>query len=101
MAATRQARFLALSLAFALAAVWAASAEDVETAFLGGKTVRFVAGSVTGGGYVVYSRLTAPYLAKVLGAPVIVENQPGAGGIISLIKLCAAAPAGLIMSFAN
>src|SRR3954463_7349870 len=72
MAATRQVRSLALSLAFCMAAA-SASAQDAEKAFFAGKTVRIVVGSATGGGYDVYSRLIAPYLAKVLGATVIVE----------------------------
>jgi tripartite-type tricarboxylate transporter receptor subunit TctC len=63
--------------------------------------VRIVVGSATGGGYDIYSRLIAPYLAKVLNATVIVENQPGAGGLISLNRLYVTAPDGLIMSFAN
>jgi tripartite-type tricarboxylate transporter receptor subunit TctC len=78
-----------------------ASAQDAERAFFAGKTVRIVVGSGTGGGYDIYSRLIAPYLAKVLGATVIVENQPGAGGLISLNRLFVTAPDGLTLSFAN
>ena len=78
-----------------------ASAQDAEKAFFAGKTVRIVVGSAVGGGYDVYSRLIAPHLARVLGATVIVENQPGAGGLISLNRLYTTAPVGLTMSFAN
>jgi tripartite-type tricarboxylate transporter receptor subunit TctC len=39
-----------------------------------------IVGSGTGGGYDIFSRMIAPYLSKVLGTTVIVENQPGAGG---------------------
>jgi tripartite-type tricarboxylate transporter receptor subunit TctC len=78
-----------------------ASAQDAEKAFFVGKTVRIVVGSGVGGGYDIYSRLIAPYLARVLNATVIVENQPGAGGLISLNRLYANAPDGLTMSFAN
>lgn len=35
-----------------------------------------------GGGGDVYSRLLQPYLQRELGVPVIVVNQPGAGGIV-------------------
>jgi putative tricarboxylic transport membrane protein len=84
-----------------MASVSAGSAQEAEKAFYAGKTVRLVVGSATGGGYDVYSRLIAPYLAKVLGATVIVENQPGAGGLISLNRLYAATPDGLTLSFAN
>jgi len=78
-----------------------ASAQDAEKAFFAGKTVRMVVGSATGGGYDIYSRLIAPYLAKVLGATVIVENQPGAGGLISLNRLYVTEPDGLTLSLAN
>ena len=68
-----------------LALCWTVSvspghAQDAEKAFYAGKTVRMIVGSGTGGGYDIFSRLIAPYLAKTLGTTVIVENQPGAGG---------------------
>jgi len=89
-----------LGLTFCLAAS-SAFAQDAEKAFFAGKTVRMVVGSATGGGYDIYSRLIAPYLGKVLGATVIVENQPGAGGLISLNRLYVTEPDGLTLSFAN
>jgi len=82
-------------------AVSTASAQEGEKAFFAGKTVRIVVGSATGGGYDIYSRLIAPYLGKVLGATVIVENQPGAGGLISLNRLYVTEPDGLTLSLAN
>src|SRR5262245_13324882 len=60
-----------------------------------------VVGSATGGGYDIYSRLIAPYLARALGATVIVENQPGAGGLISLNRLYVTEPDGLALSLVN
>ena len=86
-----------------LAVCWTASAspgraQDAEKAFYAGKTVRMIVGSGVGGGYDVFSRLIAPYLAKVLGATVIVENVPGAGGLVSLNKLYIAPPDGLQIS---
>jgi tripartite-type tricarboxylate transporter receptor subunit TctC len=88
-------------------ALWAgalahpAAADDAEKAFFAGKTVRMVVGSGSGGGYDVYARLIAPYLGRVLGATVIVENQPGAGGLISLNRLYNTPADGLTISFAN
>ena len=69
----------------------AASAQESERAFYADKTVRMIVGSGTGGGYDAFSRLIAPYLAKALGTTVIVENQPGAGGLIALNRLYAGA----------
>ena len=78
-----------------------ASAQESEKAFYAGKTVRMVVGSGTGGGYDVFSRMIAPYLAKTLGATVIVENQPGAGGLLALNRLFTATPDGLQISLSN
>ena len=70
----------ALAVALGVAANRPAAAQDAEAAFYQGKTVRIVVGYGPGGGYDVYARMVAPYLAKALGTTVIVENQPGAGG---------------------
>jgi len=64
-----------------------ASAQDNQAAFFKGKTVRIVVGYGPGGGYDIYARMIAPYLEKELGATVIVENQPGAGGLNALNRL--------------
>jgi len=77
-----------------------ASAQEGK-AYYAGKTVRMVVGSGTGGGYDTFSRLIAPYLAKELGTTVIVENQPGAGGLIALNRLYVAPPDGLQISLTN
>ena len=89
-----------------LAAGWAAAAspalaQDSEKAFYAGKTVRMIVGSGTGGGYDIFSRMIAPYLAKVLETTVVVENQPGAGGLLALNKLYVAPPDGLQISLTN
>ena len=86
-----------------LAVFWTASvspgrAQEAEKAFYTGKTVRMIVGSGVGGGYDVFSRLIAPYLAKTLGATVIVDNVPGAGGLVALNKLYIAPPDGLQIS---
>jgi len=91
-----------VSLAMCLPAfLTTASAQESERAFYSGKTVRMIVGSGTGGGYDAFSRLIAPYLAKQLGTTVIVENQPGAGGLIALNRLYAAPPDGLQISLSN
>ena len=77
------------------------SADEAERAFYQGKTVRMIVGSGTGGGYDIFSRLIAPYLAKTLGTTVIVENQPGAGGLVALNRLYNAPPDGLQLSLSN
>src|SRR5215510_16122862 len=94
-------RYWTALLPFALcAAAWVtpAKAQESEKAFYAGKTVRMIVGSGVGGGYDVFSRLIAPYLAKTLGTTVIVENVPGAGGLVALNKLYIAPPDGLQIS---
>src|ERR1044072_5902506 len=82
------------------AAAWGTQgqAQESEKAFYAGKTVRMVVGAGVGGGYDVFSRLIAPYLQKTLGTTVIVENVPGAGGLVALNKLYVAPPDGLPIS---
>src|SRR3981081_3394198 len=47
------------------------------------------------GGYTdVVGRLTARYVEKALGKPVIVDNRAGAGGIVGTQAVANAAPAG-------
>jgi tripartite-type tricarboxylate transporter receptor subunit TctC len=96
--ATRAVATLAIG---AMACFAPASAQESEKAFYAGKTVRMIVGSGTGGGYDVFSRMIAPYLAKVLGTTVIVENQPGAGGLVALNRLYTATPDGLQISLSN
>lgn len=92
----------ALAVALVLAAVVpAARAQDAERAYFSGKSVRLVVGYGPGGGYDAYARMIAPHLSKVLGASVVVENQPGAGGLVALNRIYAAAPDGLTMMIAN
>ena len=95
-------RVVLLSLAFGLAVSASPGwAQDAERAFYAGKTVRMIVGSGTGGGYDIFSRMIAPYLSRVLGTTVIVENQPGAGGLVALNRLYVAPPDGLQISLSN
>jgi tripartite-type tricarboxylate transporter receptor subunit TctC len=91
----------AASLALAASFVGPANAQESEEAFFKDKTVRIVVGYGPGGGYDVYARMIAPHLAKVLGATVIVENQPGAGGLTALNRVATATPDGLTMMIVN
>jgi tripartite-type tricarboxylate transporter receptor subunit TctC len=64
----------------------------------GDKTVRFVLPNATGSGVDAITRAAQPALAKALGATVIVDNQPGAGGIVGLQALARSAPDGNTLS---
>ena len=73
----------------------AVQAQDAERAFFQDKTIRLVVGYSPGGGYDVYARMIAPYLKKYIGASLVVENKPGAGGITALNGVYVAPPDGL------
>lgn len=97
----RAARNLVSIAACLVALAGAAVAQDAEQAFFQGKTVRLIVGYGPGGGYDAYARLIGPPLAKILGATVVVENQPGAGGLVALNRLYTAPPDGLTMMIVN
>src|SRR4051794_15904229 len=97
-----RARGVALGVALALAtSSLPAAAEDSEQAYFAGKTVRLVVGFGPGGGYDLYARMLAPYLSKTLNATVIVENRPGAGGLLALNGVSISPPDGLTMMIVN
>ena len=53
------------------------------------------------GGYEVYARILAPRLAELLGQPVVVDNKPGANGIIGMQEVQRSAPDGYTFMFAH
>ena len=93
-------QWLKIAVALALSTL-TATAQDSDHAFFAGKTVRLVVGFGPGGGYDAYARMLAPYLSKNLGATVIVENRPGAGGLVALSGVYMAPSDGLTMMIVN
>lgn len=76
----------ALSLVLALAlGLLLAGHLGADEPFYRGRTIRLVVGYPPGGGFDVYSRVLARHLGRhVPGSPtVIVENMPGAGGLVA------------------
>ncbi|WP_345751641.1 Bug family tripartite tricarboxylate transporter substrate binding protein [Microbacterium rhizophilus] len=70
-------------------------------ASLEGETVTLVVGYDPGGGFDLYARMIAPELEKALDATVIVENRPGAGGLIATNEVWAAKPDGKTIMIVN
>jgi tripartite-type tricarboxylate transporter receptor subunit TctC len=68
---------------------------------LNGKQVRWLVPFPPGGGYDLYSRLLEPFYERRTGAEIIIENTPGAGGIISANKLRQSSPDGLTLGILN
>ena len=76
-----------------LASVAHVSAQD----FYAGKTISMLVSSDTGGGFDTYSRLLARHYAKhIPGNPtIVVQNQPGGGGLRAAQQTFTATPDGL------
>ena len=92
------ASFQALRRALVLALGTAALASPVLAQAPNEKTVKFILPNATGSGVDTITRSAQAALAKALGHPVIVENQPGAGGIVGVQALTRAAPDGFTLS---
>lgn len=58
------------------------------------KTIRLIVGFAPGGGADVLTRIMADGLAKQLGQQVIVDNRPGADGVLAAQAVSSAAPDG-------
>ena len=63
----------------------------------GDKPVRIVLPNAVSSGVDTITRAAQTALAKALGHPVVVENQPGAGGVVGVQTLARAAPDGFTL----
>ncbi len=87
----------ALIGALALAQAGAAQAEEPFPH----KPIRLVVGFVPGGGTDVSARIIAQHLSTVLGQSLVVENRPGASGLIAGEMVAKAEPDGYTLLLAN
>jgi tripartite-type tricarboxylate transporter receptor subunit TctC len=76
----------------------AAAALSLPAWAQGDKSIRFILPNATGSGVDAITRSAQPALAKALGHPVIVDNQPGAGGIVGLQALARSPADGFALS---
>ena len=88
-----QKAFVALS-AVLLASIVPAQAQESVADFYKGKTVRLIVSVGVGSGYDVNARVLARHIGKhIPGNPnIIVQNQPGAGGLTSTNQMYASGP---------
>jgi len=77
-----------------LAASTAYAQDPVADFYKKNNTIRLLVGSEAGGGYDAYARLLARHISKFIpGNPtIVVQNMPGAGGIVAANYLYNAAP---------
>ena len=93
---------IALSGVFATAlagiALWPTSSLHAQ---MGDRAVKFILPVATASGVDTITRAATPALTKALGHPVIVDNQPGAGGIVGTSALVKSAPDGYTLSIVS
>ncbi|CAG2156463.1 Bug family tripartite tricarboxylate transporter substrate binding protein [Cupriavidus numazuensis] len=78
-----------LALAFGSAAVGQAHAQEYPT-----RPITFIVPAPAGGAVDAVARLFANEMSRQMGQPVVIENKPGAGGILALQATARAAPDG-------
>lgn len=82
-------------------AAGSSSTSSAAASFFKGKTITLIAPDAPGGGYDLYARLFAPYLASALGATVNVENLNGGGTLTGTNQMAVAKPDGLTLGLVN
>lgn len=92
----RRTVFIALVIAGALQVPLAAQAAE-RTGAYPQRPVRFIVPFVAGGSYDIIARLVGKGLFEALGQQFVVDNRPGAGGLIGTELVAKAAPDGYTM----
>lgn len=87
--------------ALATVAATQVAAQDSACDFFKGKTVELSVPFEAGGGFDIYARMVAKFMAGELGAAhMIVRNEPGAGGLLGTNQTWEAEPDGLRIQLA-
>ena len=82
---------------FAIALSAANFAATVDAQEYPNRPVHVLAAAAPGGNPDVLARLLSQRLAEVLGQPFVVENVPGAGGILAAKRIAEASPDGYLL----
>lgn len=93
----KRAGYLAITAALCSAAAGNAGAQTAKAAKSAAypdKPVRLLIASAAGGGTDIIARLLGNRLAEIWGQPVVADNRPGGGGVISTDILTKASPDG-------
>lgn len=89
-----------LALAF-LIAFLPSSLMAQAPALIAGKPVRIVVPAAAGGNPDVLARMISPRLQAAWGTPILVDNQPGAGGVSAAIAISKSTPDGHLLFFGS
>ena len=84
-----------------LAAAALVSQQRSNAAAFPDRPLKVIVGGVPGSVPDSFARLAADALSKELGRPVIIENKPGAGGILAIQSLISSAPDGYTLALAT
>lgn len=90
-----------LLAALAVLALTAGASTSVLAQAYPAKPIRILVGFPPGGGLDFTTRLLAPYLGERLGQQIIVENKPGAAGVVALTEVARSAPDGYTLIVGN
>ena len=88
-------RIAATAAAFMFALAATAPAQDSEP--YPSRPVRLIAAAAPGGNPDILARLLAQRLANAFGKPFVVENMPGAGGVVAAKSVAAVPPDGHVL----
>jgi tripartite-type tricarboxylate transporter receptor subunit TctC len=91
---------LVLSLTFALG-VTSGAENKARAQVFPDKPIRFLVPFPAGGSTDAVARIMQPTLEKILGQPVVIENRPGAGGMLGVDAIAKAAPDGYTIGLAG
>jgi len=84
-----------------LAAAGAALQPRLLPAQVGERAIRFILPVATGSGVDTITRAASPALQKALAHPIVIENQPGAGGIVGTAAMVKSPPDGYTLSIVS
>jgi tripartite-type tricarboxylate transporter receptor subunit TctC len=82
------------ALGYILAIVCAASSADAQSIDYPNRPVKLVVGFAAGGGTDVAARIIAQGMSQLLGQPILVEDRPGASGLIAAQDVAKSDPEG-------
>ncbi|WP_404994888.1 tripartite tricarboxylate transporter substrate binding protein [Cupriavidus pauculus] len=93
--------YLAASALVGMAGALASASSQAQPAAWPNRPIEMVVAYAPGGGTDLVARLLARHLEKELGATIVVQNKPGAGGAIGFAELARATPDGYTIGFIN